>query len=115
MFGLAEAKALIVLHRAKKGKAPDFSEARPYQHGVHPPVPSICTLCHANRRCQRMATTLWRFLVICPSQFSVSRNDGPQDFLGVANVHQAGPDVSRDMARDRVRRDLSQGIKFNFV
>ena len=53
MFGLGEAKALIVLHRAKKGKAPDFSEARPYRHGVHPPVPSIFALCHANRRCQR--------------------------------------------------------------
>jgi hypothetical protein len=54
MFGLAEAKAFIVLRRAKKGKAPDFSEARPYRHGVHPPMPSIFTLCHANRRCQRM-------------------------------------------------------------
>jgi hypothetical protein len=46
-------------HRAasrKKGKAPDFSEALPYRHGVHPPVPSIFTLCHANRRCQRMPT-----------------------------------------------------------
>ena len=59
-FGLGEAKALIVLHRAKKGKAPDFSEARPFRHGVHPPVPSICTLCHANRSCQRIATATKR-------------------------------------------------------
>jgi hypothetical protein len=59
MFGLAEAKALIVLHR-KKGKAPDFSEARPYRHGVHPPVPFIFTWCHDNRRCQRMATATKR-------------------------------------------------------
>jgi hypothetical protein len=44
----------------KKGKAPDFSEARPYRRGVHPPVPSIFTLCHENRRCQRMPTATKR-------------------------------------------------------
>jgi hypothetical protein len=28
-------------------------------------------------------------------------------------IHQPGLNVSRDMACDRMRRDLSQGIKFN--
>jgi hypothetical protein len=104
-----------------ESKASDFAEALPHRHGVHPPVPSIFTLCHANRRCQRMPTVRYAralfdhlpVAILCKP--SSVRTMAPKDLLGVANIHQPGPDVSRDMVCDWVRRDLSQGIKFKFV
>jgi hypothetical protein len=36
-----------------------------------------------------------------------------KDFLGVANILQPELDARQDMARGRMRRDLSQGLKFN--
>ena len=39
-----------------KKSGPGFLRGLTLRHEVHPPAPSIFTLCHDNRRCQRMAT-----------------------------------------------------------
>ena len=46
-----------------------------------------------------------------PLQAVISQNDAAQNLLGVTEVPQAGLDAGRDVARGRMRLDLSQGLE----
>jgi hypothetical protein len=47
-----------------------------------------------------------------PLQAVISQNDSAQNLLGITEVPQAGLDAGRNVARGRMRLDLSQGLKF---
>ena len=70
---------------------PVAPEALPYRHGVHPPMPSTFALCHANRRCQRIATATKRRRIVNAAS-SARRRRHEAALAGYAVVKAQGGD-----------------------